>query len=44
MEAAADGFLTGANDGKVIAYNCGGDVQFTCETVANVVAGGRGEA
>ncbi|OAO14031.1 hypothetical protein AV274_4288 [Blastocystis sp. ATCC 50177/Nand II] len=35
MEAAADGFLTGANDGKVIAYNRSGDVQFTCETVAN---------
>ena len=44
MEAAADGFLTGANDGKVIAYNRSGDVQFTCETVANVVAGRCGEA
>ena len=39
MDTAADGFMTGGNDGKVIAYNSHGDIQFACETMANVAAG-----
>lgn len=36
FEGKADGFITGANDGKVIVCNSDGDVEYMCETSANV--------
>ena len=36
FEGKADGFITGANDGKVIVYDGNGDVEYMCETSANV--------